>query len=84
VFGEVLSVDRVGSEDNFFELGGHSLLATRAVARLQPLLEVRLPVGAVFDAPTVEALSKHIDTLTWLERRSAVAPAGDDREEVLL
>jgi amino acid adenylation domain-containing protein len=83
-YGEVLSVDRVGIEDNFFELGGHSLLATRAIARLQLVLDVQLPVRAVFDAPTVEALSQHIDTLRWLARRSATVTAGDDREEVLL
>jgi amino acid adenylation domain-containing protein len=86
LFAQVLSVERVGIEDNFFELGGHSLLATRAIAQLQRQLEleVQLPVRALFDAPTVEALSQHIDTLRWLEIRSATVSAGDDREEVLL
>ncbi len=61
VWSEVLGVERVGMRDDFFDLGGHSLLAMKAVSRLRQLLEVDLPVHAVFDHPTAEALAAEVD-----------------------
>ncbi|WP_435795218.1 non-ribosomal peptide synthase/polyketide synthase [Nocardia aurea] len=74
VFAEVIGIDAlrpdrndrgaVGLDDDFFALGGNSLLATTVVARLGAALGVRVPVAAVFDAPTVGALAEvvaHLD-----------------------
>jgi amino acid adenylation domain-containing protein len=60
VWQEVLGVERVGIRDGFFALGGHSLLAARAVARIRELLGIELPVRALFEYSTVEALARHI------------------------
>ncbi|MFF2552804.1 amino acid adenylation domain-containing protein [Nocardia sp. NPDC058058] len=60
VFGEVLHLDRVGLDDDFFRLGGNSLSATRVAARLSSALGARVPVRAIFDAPTVAALAAHL------------------------
>ena len=63
IWSEVLGVPRVGARDDFFTLGGHSLLATRVASRLQKLLGFSLPVRALFESPTVEALALKIREL---------------------
>lgn len=70
IFADVLRVSRAGAHDDFFVLGGQSLLAARVSSRVGRDLGVALPVRAVFESPTVEALARHIDTLT-----SATGPA---------
>ncbi|WP_345007233.1 non-ribosomal peptide synthetase, partial [Dactylosporangium siamense] len=57
MWAELLGVDRVGATESFFALGGHSLLATQVVSRIRSAFEVELPVGALFDAPTVAGLA---------------------------
>ena len=46
---------------NFFDLGGHSLLAGRVLARVASVFRVSLPIRALFEATTVEALARRID-----------------------
>ncbi|MGA9873192.1 MAG: amino acid adenylation domain-containing protein, partial [Rhodococcus sp. (in: high G+C Gram-positive bacteria)] len=57
VFAETLGVERIGALDNFFDRGGDSLSATRVIARVNAALGTSLGVRAIFEAPTVAALS---------------------------
>jgi hypothetical protein len=60
IFAEVLGVGRVGVGDSFFHLGGQSQLALRLTERVRSALDVDLPVGTLYDAPTVAALAEEL------------------------
>ncbi len=58
LFEEVLGAGEVGARDSFFDRGGHSLAAVRLASRIRESFGVELPVAALFQAPTVEALAR--------------------------
>lgn len=51
------------AEDNFFDLGGHSILATRLIFELRKTFVVDVPLGLVFERPTIAGLAEKIDAL---------------------
>lgn len=64
---------QIGVTDHFFaDLGGHSLLATQLVSRVRNALRTELSLRAFFDAPTIEAVARDIDSAT--PARTAAAP----------
>jgi amino acid adenylation domain-containing protein len=72
IFSDLLRVERVGIRDNFFELGGHSLLVMQMLARIRKEL-APLPLGQVFQTPTVEGLSVAVAEVQL--KRAGRAPA---------
>ena len=60
---QVLKVESVGLHDNFFELGGDSLNVAEMVARFPDWFGMELPLGSVFEAPTIAALAALIERL---------------------
>ncbi|MDX1883971.1 phosphopantetheine-binding protein [Mycolicibacterium sp. 120270] len=60
IFAEVLEVGSVGVGESFFDLGGDSLAAMRAIAVINTAFDCDLPLGTLFDAPSVESLSEQL------------------------
>ncbi len=76
IWEDLLGFEGIGVNDNFFELGGHSLLATQVISRIRSQFQVELPLGTIFESPTVAALSEQIEG--GVDADSADA----DREEI--
>ncbi len=49
--------ETIGIDDNFFHLGGHSLRATGLAGRIYKTFDVEIPLGKIFDIPTIRGLS---------------------------
>ena len=50
---ELLERRPIGIRDSFFDLGGHSLLAIRMISRITQRWSVVLPLGRLFERPTI-------------------------------
>jgi enterobactin synthetase component F len=69
---QVLRVERVGLHDDFFDLGGDSLNAAEIAAHFPAWFQMELPLGSLFETPTIAALAalieragiEHIDPLS--------------------
>ena len=69
-----LNVKRVGLNDNFFELGGHSLLAVRITVEIEKLMNIRLPLATLLQAPTIADLAEVLRKSHWTPSWSSLVP----------
>lgn len=79
---EVLGVNQVRRNVNFFDAGGHSLLATQLISRIRALLQVELPLRALFEAPTVALLTERVEAVrnsNVAAQRAPIVPVRRDR-----
>jgi acyl carrier protein len=60
IWGQVLGVNPVGIHDHFLDLGGESLLAMRIIAQVQEVFRVEVPLGKLFELPTISQLASFI------------------------
>jgi acyl carrier protein len=63
IVATLLGVPDVALEDNFFLVGGHSMLGTQLIARVRDAFGVEPSLRTLFDAPTVAALAREVETL---------------------
>lgn len=59
----ILKVDRVGLNDSFFALGGDSLSAAQMAAEFPEWFGRELPIGALFESPTIGELAPIVERL---------------------
>ncbi|GGV42720.1 beta-ketoacyl [acyl carrier protein] synthase domain-containing protein [Streptomyces spectabilis] len=79
IWQEVLGVDDVQPDDSFFLLGGHSLLASQVMARIWERLQVRVSLGDLLEAETLEGMAGLVAERLAAERLfTSLAPAADD------
>ena len=74
IWEETLGRKPIGIRDNFFELGGHSLLAARLMQKISRMLGKTVPLGLLFEAPTVEKLALLLERDEWAQRWSCLVP----------
>ena len=54
------SQPQIGITSNFFRLGGNSLKGVMLLAKIQKHFNVKIPLAALFESPTIQSLSIHI------------------------
>lgn len=69
-----LGLNEIDVFTNFFELGGHSLIAVKVMVSLEKEIGENLPLSSLLEYPTVEKLSKLIDSDNVLENWSSLTP----------
>lgn len=62
-------------DESFFDLGGHSILATRLVFSMRKAFVVNIPLGVVFDSPTVEGLAHQVSKLKHADLNIGADPS---------
>ncbi|MCC6416687.1 MAG: amino acid adenylation domain-containing protein, partial [Gemmataceae bacterium] len=78
IWEDVLKVRPVGVTDNFFDLGGHSFLAAVLIARIRQQMGHALPLGMLFEAPTVEKLAAAMRQRLEAGTESSLVPLHED------
>ncbi len=74
IWAEILGTESLGVKHNFFALGGHSLLAVRLLAEMEKALNISLPLGTIFQAPTIEQFTKLIAQEKSVKSWSSLVP----------
>src|SRR5262249_5048506 len=57
IWRDILRVQTVALDDDFFENGGDSLLANLLVTRVRKIFAVNLPLGSIFESPTLRSIA---------------------------
>ncbi|HVB59225.1 MAG TPA: alpha/beta fold hydrolase [Candidatus Acidoferrales bacterium] len=64
IWQEMLGIESIGSDQNYFDLGGDSILAVQLFIRIEQEFNVKLPLAALFDAPTIRELAEFLERET--------------------
>lgn len=58
IWQEILGIDSISSDQNYFDLGGDSSLAVQMFAQIEKTFQVKLPLATLYEAQTIEELTK--------------------------
>jgi aspartate racemase len=74
IWERVLELEPIGVTDRFFDLGVTSIVAATLFAQIEHELGGRLPLGAIFQAPTIESLARLIEEGDGNPRWTSLVP----------
>jgi amino acid adenylation domain-containing protein len=74
IWEQELAISPIGVTDDFFDLRLTSLVSARLFARLERELGTNLPLGALFQAPTIESLAPLIESESTRHRWTSLVP----------
>ncbi|MGK7945197.1 MAG: SDR family NAD(P)-dependent oxidoreductase, partial [Microcystaceae cyanobacterium] len=83
IWQNLLGIIEVGIHDNFFELGGDSLLATQIISEVREAFQVELPVGNLFEEPTIESLAQFIESLLWASDATHISASAETENSLV-
>lgn len=63
IWQEAFARNDISRDDNFFDLGGHSLTALTVSGRLGYLMNIEVPLRAIFDNPILADYSEAVRRL---------------------
>jgi len=64
----------IGCKENFFDLGGHSLLAVQLTVEIEQQMCCKLPIAALLQSPTIEALARRFTDEAWSPPFKSLVP----------
>jgi amino acid adenylation domain-containing protein len=74
IWQQELKRDGFGIHDNFFDLGGHSLLAAQIIAKLRAAVFKQIPLGLMFEHPTIAGFVEAMGRLPQVKERGDLPP----------
>ena len=74
IWARVLNVPSIGVTDSFFDLGASSLDGARLLAEMETRFGHRLPLGALFQAPTIERFAALLGSPSGGSGRTSLVP----------
>lgn len=84
IWQDLLGAREIGVTDSFFDVGGHSLLALRLLTRIEQRFECKVPLAALFEAPTIEHLANVVRQHETADSQVVKLWSGDDPEILFL
>lgn len=74
IWEQVLRSKISSVRDDFFDLGGHSLLAVQLFAQIEKVFQVRLPLAALYEAPSIEGIARVLSREVISSRWPSLVP----------
>ncbi|MEW6067032.1 MAG: GNAT family N-acetyltransferase [Nitrospirota bacterium] len=74
IWEKLLGIKQIGIHDNFFDLGGDSLFAVNLLAQIEKKFSKKLPPTLLYEAQTVEQLSKILEKEGMIAASNVAVP----------